>query len=167
MICRRAVVRSPFSCPPSELICLGAAHRPRRHGQRNRSTTDNNRTLLIPSPRRLLLLCNICLSLAGFGRKGGGVCKLWGIPFRIWVFRDAFPHAWPFFHRGGCRGVSILSIRSDFYCVCIKVPFCMQSTQGRGTTHALTHHCLFCRSLAASICRHLLYSLTALHNVPS
>lgn len=66
-----AAVRSPFSRPPSELIGLGAPHRPRRHGQRNRSTTDNSRTLLIPSPRRLLLPCNICLSLGGFGRKGG------------------------------------------------------------------------------------------------
>lgn len=36
------------------------------------ATTDNGRTLLIPPPPRLLLLCNICLSLGGFGRGEGG-----------------------------------------------------------------------------------------------
>lgn len=150
--------------PPSELIGLGAPHGPRRQGQRNHSTTDNSRTLLIPSPPRLLLLCNICLSLGGFGRKGGGYANCRGIPFRISMFRDAFLHAGPLFPiRSGCVGVSVLSVCSDFYCVCIKV----QSTQGRGPTHAVTHHCLFCWSVAAWICRHPLYSLTALHNVPS
>lgn len=65
-------VRSPFSRPRSELISLSGPHRPRRHDRRNRNTTDNSRTLLIPSPARLLLLCNICLSLGGFagGEEG-------------------------------------------------------------------------------------------------
>lgn len=68
--CRCA--RSPFSRPPSERISLSLPLRLWRYDQRGRNPTDNSRTLLIPSPPWLLLLCNICLSLGGFGEGGGG-----------------------------------------------------------------------------------------------
>lgn len=70
--------RSPFSRPPSERISLSLPLRLWRYDQRGRNPTDNSRTLLIPSPPWLLLLCNICLSLGGFGEGGvGGMQIVW------------------------------------------------------------------------------------------
>lgn len=133
--CRHA--RSTFSCPPSEHISLGVPPRPWPHDRRGHNPTDNSRTLLIPSPPWLLLLCNICFSLGGGGwqkggRWGGRGCKLPGIPFRISMIREAIPPAITFFIKSvwyWCFSRALWFLLC--VCVCVNAPFSMQSTQGR------------------------------------